>query len=266
VAGQKVLSAANVPSAGFSQQRSNHYARAMERAPNARTAELDKLQAVLDSLGVTQCRRIVDLGAGHGYATITLVDYLAHDGVVFGIDTSPDMVGRIPHHANIRTMIAPLDELDIEAETVDLAVSLATFHHVTHKTLVMREIKRILRSGGYVVIADVNEGTPTQQFFDHVVRRYCATGHDLDFLDQHWIKLIAQRAGMEHISSSVERTDWRFESESAMLEFLRSLMYLEIEVGRLKLMVDTLLQPRADQSPGTFTLPWWLGYHALRKD
>jgi hypothetical protein len=43
-------------------------------------------------------------------------------------------------------------------------------------------------------------------------------------------------------------------------------MYLEIEVGRLKLMVDTLLQPRADQSPGTFTLPWWLGYHALRKD
>ena len=53
-------------------------ARAMQSAPDARAAELDTLRGVLYDLGATQCRRIVDLGAGHGYATVALLDYLAH--------------------------------------------------------------------------------------------------------------------------------------------------------------------------------------------
>ncbi len=256
---------ADVMSTGFSRTRADHYRLAMTRAPNARTAELDKLREVLDGLGVRHCRRIVDLGSGHGYATVALLDYLATDGVVFGIDSSPHMADQMPRHSDIQPMIAPFDELDIEANTIDLVVSLATFHHVTHKTLVMREIKRILRTGAHVVIADVNEGTPTQQFFDHVVRRYCATGHDLDFLDQHWVALIAQRAGMAHLSSSVENTDWYFESESIMLQFLADLMNLEVETQQLKGLVDKWLQPRDRSSSGSLLLPWSLGYHVLRK-
>jgi SAM-dependent methyltransferase len=249
----------------FSKVRANHYALAMQRAPDARAAEIEKLRIVLSGLGVTRCRRIVDLGAGHGYATAALLDHLAADGIIFAVDNSPHMAEHIPRHSKIRPMVAPLDRLDIEADTIDLAVSLATFHHVTHKTLVMREVKRILRTGGYIVIADVNEGTPTQQFFDHVVRKYCATGHDLDFLDHQWVDLIARRAGIELVSSTVEWTDWRFESESVMLEFLRNLMNLELEVTQLKPLVDEWLQPRAGPHPGSFILPWSLGYHALRK-
>jgi 16S rRNA (guanine1516-N2)-methyltransferase len=101
--------------------------------------------------------------------------------------------------------------------------------------------------------------------FDHVVRRYCATGHGLDFLDQQWVTLIAQRAGIAHLSSSLENTDWHFDSESIMLEFLSELMNLKLETQRLKSPVDKWLPPRAVLPSGSLIPPWPLGYHMLRK-
>jgi SAM-dependent methyltransferase len=252
-------------SIAFCTERAKRYAIAVTLAPRARGAEIEKLAAILHHLGATDCRRIVDLGAGQGFATVALLDYLAPGGVVFGVDNSPHMVQWIPRHHNIRPTIAPLDKLDIEAGTVDLAVSLATFHHVTHKTLVMREVNRVLRAGRYFVVVDVHQGTPTQQFFDHVVREHCASEHDLDFLDHSWVQLIAQRAGMEHVSSTVENTDWRFQDENTMLQYVRDLLSLELETSQLKPLVDKWLSPHTAADDRSFVLPWSLGFHTLRK-
>jgi SAM-dependent methyltransferase len=250
--------------AEFSKARADRYERAMIAAPDARTAELEKLRALLIGLQVTGCRKIVELGAGHGFATMALMSFLAPDGVMFAVDNSPHMAARIPRHSHIRPLVASLSDLDIDTGTIDLAVSLATFHHVTHKTLVMREIKRILRGGGHVVIADVNHGTPVQQFFDHVVRRYCTSGHDWDFLDPSWIEMIAKRAGLEHMWSCVENTPWRFASEELMLEYLGDLTSLNLSATELKPHVYEWLQPRTEPDGCSVILPWSLGFHALR--
>jgi ubiquinone/menaquinone biosynthesis C-methylase UbiE len=248
----------------FSQARADRYERAMTAAPQARAAELEKLQALLRRLEVAGCRKIVELGAGHGFATMALMDFLAPDGVVVAIDNSSHMAARIPQHRKIRPLVAELSELEVDTGTVDLAVSLATFHHITHKTLVLREMRRIVRTGGYIVIADVNHGTPVQEFFDHVVRKYCTEGHDWDFLDHSWIEVIARRAGLEHVCSSVESTPWYFASEETMLQYVGNLTSLELQAADLKPFIHEWLRPQTEADGRSVILPWSLGFHALR--
>src|ERR1043166_7558493 len=77
--------------------------------------------------------------------------------------------------------------------------------------------------------------------------------------------VIAQRAGIAQLSSSLENTDWHFDSESIMLEFLSELMNLKLETQRLKSPVDKWLPPRAVLPSGSLIPPWPLGYHMLRK-
>jgi SAM-dependent methyltransferase len=249
----------------FSQARAARYVQALTEVPEARAAELKALRRALTRLEVAPCRKIVELGAGHGFATMALVDFLQPDGLVVGVDNSPYMVDCIPRHHNVRPLISRVCCLDIESATVDLAVSLATFHHITHKTVVAREIKRILSDGGLFVIADVNHGTPTQEFFDNVVRKHCSVGHDWDFLDRSWTELIARRAGLEHIWSSVESTNWHFRDEASMLRYVADLLGLELDAARLKPLVYEWLQPQLGADSRSVVLPWSLGFHALRK-
>jgi SAM-dependent methyltransferase len=193
----------------------------------------------------------------HGYATTALTNYLSADGVVFAVDNSPHMAERIASHPQVRTMVSSLDQLQIEPDSVDLIVSLATFHHVSHKTLVTREVRQCLRPGGFFVIVDVHEGTQTQQFFDNVVRAYCQTGHDFDFLDVPWVRLIADSTEMNVVSSSVQRTDWRFSDEATMLACVRDQMSLTLEVTALKPLVRKWLRPDAGTAALSFCRgPW----------
>jgi SAM-dependent methyltransferase len=248
----------------FGKERADRYEVAIRRAPEARAAEVAVLLETLKGLHIGGCRGMIDLGAGHGYLTAAILDFLAPDGIVFAVDTSPEMAQRIPRHHQIRPLVAPLDRLDIASGTIEAVVSLAAFHHVTNKTLVLRELNRLLIDGGYVLIADVNEGTPTQEFFDHVVRDYCATGHDLDFLDRAWAAVIAARAGMRHVASSVERTDWRFDDEETMLTYVANLFSLEVDTARLRPLVERWMPPYKSPDGAAILLPWWLGFHVFR--
>ena len=249
----------------FSKIRSERYKLAMSRAPNARTAELVALGTVLKAIGVTRCRSIVEIGSGHGYATGALLDYVSTDGLIRGVEHSPDMAAQIPRHPKIRPLADTLEGIDIDDGSVDLVVSLATFHHITNKSLIVQQIRRLLRPGGHCVIGDVNDGTPVQAFFDNVVLKFCLTGHEFDFLDRAWVRQLAMGAGLEHVSSSVRNTDWVFDSEEAMVVFVRNLMSLEIDTAELKSLLMTWLHPVTDLDGHRTVLPWSLGFHVLRR-
>jgi SAM-dependent methyltransferase len=250
----------------FLKDRADRYFSAMTLAPEARRSEIKNLVEALHRHGVGACRRILDLGAGHGYATTALLDFLGPEGEILAVDISADMLARIPKRCNIRTMVASLDRLEVEDGSVDLAISLASFHHVPHKGIVMREVRRALRPGGHFLIADVAEGTPTQRFFDNVVRHHCSTGHDFDFLDTPWAGILAERAGMVLLASGVKHTDWRFQSESDMLGFVGNLLGLDLPVSDLAPLLERWLRPRVAADGWTVILPWSLGFHMFRKE
>lgn len=102
----------------------------------------------------------VDLGAGTGLLTIALARNVRH---VVAIDISPAMLTRLRQHAdeqrvtNLSYVEADLRSLPLEDESVTLAVSNYTFHHLTDpdKELALAEVRRVLSPGGRLIICDM---------------------------------------------------------------------------------------------------------------
>jgi SAM-dependent methyltransferase len=249
----------------FTRERARRFAGAMQMCPHARDAELQQLLAVLKNVPVRQCRCIVELGAGHGYATRLLLKLLSPDGVVHAVDVSEEMLDGMRPDSHIVPVVAKPDQLQLADASVDLVVSVATFHHILNKNQVFAEMQRVLRPGGVFVIADVYDRTPTQRFFDEVVRYYCITGHEADFLSTEWMNLLSARSGLKCVSSSVQDTKWGFASEAECYSFMRELFSLEIDLSDLETAVTDIFGPIHHHFSGSAHLPWSLGYHVLFK-
>jgi len=238
----------------------------MARCPEARRSELDCLDQALRGLGVAHCEAIVDLAAGHGFVTDHLVRYLGPGGRAYAVDESAEMLRYVPRHPQIEHCAGKLGDLSfVRDDCVDLAVTFASFHHVNNKNQVLDEVARVLRRGGIVIISDVCDETPTQRFFDSVVRDHSETGHETDFLTAQWLALLAARSKLEHVSSTLEPTPWRFASLQEMAAFMDDLFGLTMDREALVEAIHECLPVRAMPHSDEVELGWSQGFHVLRK-
>jgi ubiquinone/menaquinone biosynthesis C-methylase UbiE len=250
---------------GFNRDRADRYAEASRHVPTARDNELVRVKEALARLGGRPYRSILELGIGQGFATPALLERLDPQGFILGVDASAHMEQKFAGDPKVRLHVGALDELQLPANSIEFAFSLAAFHHVPNKFLTLNEIHRVLKPGSNFLVVDVNHGSPAQATFDYIVRPYCDSGHDADFLNESWAQLLAARSGFEHVNSSVESTDWVFSSENEALVYVRDLFCLEIDLSELKPLVDDILEPRRCPESGSWVVPWSLGFHLLRK-
>lgn len=104
--------------------------------------------------------RVVDLGAGTGLVALALAPRVAE---VVAVDISPLMLERLDARAaadgidNVTPLVADLRRLPLDDDSVTLAVSNYTFHHLedTDKELALSEVRRVLRPGGRLVVCDM---------------------------------------------------------------------------------------------------------------
>lgn len=102
--------------------------------------------------------RALDLGAGAGHATMALAPHVAH---VDAIDPTPEMhavAGRLAAErgiGNITWTEARAEALPYPAATFDVAVSRFSIHHWPDPSGALREVARVLRTGGRVVLIDL---------------------------------------------------------------------------------------------------------------
>lgn len=118
-------------------------------------------------------QRVLDLGCGTGDLSRELAGWVAPDGEVTGVDFSRAMVAE----ANWRQASSDPPVTFEEGDAAHLRFDSATFDacwtermlcHVPDPTSVLREMARVLRPGGRVVIIDVDtDGT----MIDHPDRR-----------------------------------------------------------------------------------------------
>lgn len=117
-------------------------------------------QPLLDELEKEAEGKLLDVGCGTGNILCKLVNGKRQ---LFGIDLSENMVEeskkRMGSHADIK--VADAERIPYKDNFFDTLICNASFHHYPHPEEVLKEMKRVLKSGGKLLIG---EGYAIQPF------------------------------------------------------------------------------------------------------
>lgn len=111
--------------------------------------------AVMAVLRQVNPRGVADVGCGTGVLTVRIADEL-DIGPVFGCDPSTGLLSNAKTKSNgVHWHQAPAEYLPITDDGVDAVVSTEAFHFFDQPKA-LAEFQRVLRPGGYLVIASFN--------------------------------------------------------------------------------------------------------------
>ena len=117
-------------------------------------------QALIDAAGVQTGQRVLDVGCGTGYFARLLAETVGADGLVVGVDASPEMIGyakeRAARLSNCQFQINAAESLSLPSEHFDIVVSSLFMHHLPAdlQMVALTEMWRVLRPGGTLLIAE----------------------------------------------------------------------------------------------------------------
>lgn len=114
-------------------------------------------EKTLDLTGVEPGRVAADLGAGTGFVTEALID---RGLTVIAVDQSPPMLEalrrKFPDREAVDLRVGDAEQLPIDDAATDYSFANMFLHHVEDPPLAIREMVRIVRPGGRVVITDLD--------------------------------------------------------------------------------------------------------------
>ncbi len=123
--------------------------------------DLDEAARHLTLAGIRAGDRVLDAGCASGLLS-RMIARMAAPGAVFGIDASADriaMAARRAREENIRNLAfqqADIYRLPFAGGVFDVAFSRYTFEYLTNPEAALQEMKRVVRPGGRVVVADLD--------------------------------------------------------------------------------------------------------------
>lgn len=133
--------------------------------------------------GVKEGQVVVDIGSGAGLDAMLAARAVGPAGIVFGIDMTPEMIERAEENAraagypNITFLLGEAENIPLEDGTADWVISNCVINLSPDKRRVFREIARILRPGGQVLISDmVAEKLPIELRDDSTAWSCCIAG------------------------------------------------------------------------------------------
>jgi SAM-dependent methyltransferase len=111
---------------------------------------------------------VLDVGCGAGVDLLIAARRVGPAGLVLGLDLTLEMLSQAAANAaaaglsNVRVCQGVMEELPVRGSTVDWVVSNGAIGLSTDKGRAFREIRRALRRGGRMVVADITaEGLPS---------------------------------------------------------------------------------------------------------
>ncbi|MBW7984422.1 class I SAM-dependent methyltransferase [Enterobacillus tribolii] len=197
---------------------------------HARGVDLEKLQVLLAGKSHAQ---VLDLGCGAGHVSFTVAPEVAQ---VTAYDLSASMLAVVAQSAaerkldNITTRQGQAERLPFGEATFDYVISRYSAHHWQDVGQGMREIGRVLKPGGRVVIIDVcSPGHPLLDTYLQTVEMLRDTSHVRDYSSAEWLQLASDAklriTGLEHDRLHLEFSSWvaRMRTPEALATAIRQL-------------------------------------------
>lgn len=194
-------------------KRAGEYHHAMKAFPNARDREFE---ATLEPIRASRPGLVCDMPSGGGY----LANYLPSGFDYLAVDPATDFFVEWPNPR--QRVIAEITSVPMADGSVDFVASLAGLHHEPSLPRVFAEMRRLIRPGGRVVLADVAIGTAPATFLNGFVAENCPMGHDGRFLDERTAPAL-EEAGFSIVDDRAIQVPWCFDNMEEAGEFCRYL-------------------------------------------
>ncbi|PWC10012.1 SAM-dependent methyltransferase [Brenneria roseae subsp. americana] len=196
---------------------------------------------------------VIDLGCGAGHASFVAAQAVAD---VVAYDLSAQMLDVVSQAAkqkglsNIRVRQGIAESLPFEDASADIIISRYSAHHWHDVGQALREMKRVLKPGGQVIMMDVvSPGHPLLDIYLQTVEKLRDTSHVRDYSPGEWLSMFTE-AGFVVRNVTSDRLPLEFNSWIARM---RTPEHFAIAIRELqKTLAEEVTRYFEVQSDGTF--------------
>jgi SAM-dependent methyltransferase len=152
---------------------------------------------------------VLDLGSGAGFDAFLAAREVGSTGHVIGVDMTPEMLARARRnaeatgHRNVEFREGRIEALPVADASVDVVISNCVINLAPDKAAVFREVSRVLRPGGRMVVSDVvlERPLPEAVASSAAALTGCVAGASLR---DDYLRIVAG-AGLEHVKLVEDR-------------------------------------------------------------
>jgi predicted methyltransferase len=123
-----------------------------------------KPHQLVDALTLRPGMWVADLGAGTGYFSRYLDAAVRPGGIVFAVDTEPNLVAYLRQRSEqektttIAPLLASVDDPRLPPRALDLVLIVDTYHHLDDRLAYLERLGATLKPSGRVAIVDWQKG------------------------------------------------------------------------------------------------------------
>jgi arsenite methyltransferase len=139
---------------------------------------------------------IIDLGSGGGFDCFLAANQTGPTGKVIGVDMTPEMISKARANAskastsNVEFRLGEIENLPVADSSADLIISNCVLNLSPNKPQVLREVFRVLKTGGRVAISDIVATAPIPEDLrnDLAAHTGCVAGASTDDNLAAWLR------------------------------------------------------------------------------
>ena len=118
---------------------------------------------IIQASGIKKGIKALEIGCGNGAFTTFVARAVGNDGIVYALDIQPKMLEQLKNKlnraenkdiGNIMPLLASAYDLPFPDDSLDIVYMVSVFQEIPDKNKTLKEIKRVLKTGGILSISE----------------------------------------------------------------------------------------------------------------